>query len=347
MREYAWFTMNREVKVTGMEVKTKVGANLLICSTNVETDYKPDMLKQTRQALLEPVSTIDGTDGSFFYTVDAAADGKKVHGTAGTDAAFKFEAYSEAKAYANATAAKTMYDEKFNSIYTILSSGATPTATGYSTGAPAYGYVDYTFYMKATGETDNQTINMTTCNLVYDFSSPSSGSILGSGTGTTGDQAWRVAVFAMELDPANEAGKGLQTGVIPSGDDDNQKGLLKLDTAGYFTNGKAVAKASDANWLDTVLNKAATNGVIIGTLAHAGDTKYFKVTVRLWLEGEDTTCTSETYAKLTDAYSLDLEFKLSGSSGDTAVTALSSNIATANSIETYTPAVQGNDYDGQ
>ena len=342
--------MNREVKVTGMEVKTKVGANLLICSTNVEKDYKPDMLKQTRQALLEPVSTINGTDGSFYYTVDAAADGKKVHGTEGTDAAFKFEGYSETKSYANADAAKTKYDDKFNSIYTILSSGATPSGTGYGDGAPAYGYVDYTFYMKATGETDNQTINMTTCNLVYDFSSPSSGSILGSGTGTTGDQAWRVAVFAEELDATTEAGKGLQAGVVPSSVAANQKGLLKLATAGYFTNGKAVKEASNSTadaWLGAVVDNAATNGVIIGTLANAGDTKYFKVTVRLWLEGEDTTCTSETYAKLTDAYSLDLEFKLSGNTGSTAVKALSSNITTANDIETYTPAVEGDDYDGQ
>ena len=83
---YAWFTMNKEVQVTGMEVKTKVGSNLLICSTNLEADYKSDTLRQSRQALLEPVSTINGVDDTFFYTVDAAADGKKIHGTTDPDA---------------------------------------------------------------------------------------------------------------------------------------------------------------------------------------------------------------------------------------------------------------------
>ena len=36
---YAWFTMNKTVSVTGMELKTKVGANLLISDNNLENDY--------------------------------------------------------------------------------------------------------------------------------------------------------------------------------------------------------------------------------------------------------------------------------------------------------------------
>ncbi|MBP5193396.1 MAG: hypothetical protein J6126_01555 [Clostridia bacterium] len=47
----------------------------------------------------------------------------------------------------------------------------------------------------------------------------------------------------------------------------------------------------------------------------SGSTVYTKVLVRLWLEGEDTTCTNETYVALTAAYSLDLGFNL-GSAND-------------------------------
>ncbi|MBO4572633.1 MAG: hypothetical protein J5762_02560 [Clostridia bacterium] len=43
----------------------------------------------------------------------------------------------------------------------------------------------------------------------------------------------------------------------------------------------------------------------IGVVA-AGATRYFKVVVRLWLEGEDTTCNNDTFATLTKSWSLDL-----------------------------------------
>ena len=63
----------------------------------------------------------------------------------------------------------------------------------------------------------------------------------------------------------------------------------------------------------------------IGTVAN-GTTKYFKVTLRLWLEGEDTTCNSTTYAQLTDVYSLSAKFDLThnGEGGVAAVTAIGS-----------------------
>ena len=42
----------------------------------------------------------------------------------------------------------------------------------------------------------------------------------------------------------------------------------------------------------------------------AGVTRYYKMLVRVWLEGEDTTCNSQTYAALQNEWSLDLDFKL-------------------------------------
>ena len=35
--------------------------------------------------------------------------------------------------------------------------------------------------------------------------------------------------------------------------------------------------------------------------------------VRVWLEGEDTSCNNETYVRLTNEWSLDLKFELGGS----------------------------------
>ena len=72
---YAWFTMNKTVTVTDMELKTKVGSNLLICDDNVEANYSTVNLSQSRRALLEPVSSATGLTGSFWYTTNAKADG--------------------------------------------------------------------------------------------------------------------------------------------------------------------------------------------------------------------------------------------------------------------------------
>ena len=36
--------------------------------------------------------------------------------------------------------------------------------------------------------------------------------------------------------------------------------------------------------------------------------QYYKVVLRVWIEGEDKTCTTEVYGKQTDKYKLNLEF---------------------------------------
>ena len=79
---YAWFTMNKEVTVTGMEVKTKVGDSLLIASSTAGTSKETDDnfttgINQVVQAKLQPVSTVNAADAGFFYTYDANADGSK------------------------------------------------------------------------------------------------------------------------------------------------------------------------------------------------------------------------------------------------------------------------------
>ena len=73
------------------------------------------------------------------------------------------------------------------------------------------------------------------------------------------------------------------------------------------------------------LNTAAN----IGTVA-AGQTGYFKVVVRLWLEGEDTTCNSQTYLSLTKNWTLDLKMDLANATGGvTAIGSTASAVATA------------------
>jgi len=311
---YAWFTMNRTVTVTGMEVQTKVSGNLLICQDNVEEHYSTAGITQSRAALLEPTSTINGADGSFYYTIDALGNGD-----ARTDA---YTPYNESTAvtgidklgsdgYSSSGAGKASVDASFNTGTGSYQIGTyNPAAdTAYKN---AYGYVDYVFFLKATGDATNQNIKMTKCNMLYNGNNQLSS--------TPSDKAWRVAVFCSETS-VGSIGASNAT-------DTNLKNILTLSGAANHTTGTSSAyKAVDSGTtLDDVTYNtwSDTTNSAIGAVGASGatGTKYFKVTVRLWLEGEDTTCTSSTYAQLTNSWTLDLEFQLDNAA--TAVTSITS-----------------------
>jgi hypothetical protein len=335
---YAWFTMNKQVSVTGMTMKTTVSGNLLISDNNVEADYSTEQLTQTRAALLEPVSSISGADGSFWFTTHALGNGDAVDDASYIAYNENTELTGSAKDLitngdsttagthpATTGAGKAAYALAFNN-----GSGSYQIPT-HSTTADvmenAYGYVDYVFYLKATGDGDDTLIKLTDLNLLK----PSDTAIDNTGktTGIDADRAWRVAVFCSELSGAANQGLGLTSAVQASNATTaNLKAILTLANAANHSGSKAIASnaapvdlapiASYNTWSD------ATN-TNIGTVAN-GTTKYFKVTLRLWLEGEDTTCNSTTYAKLTDVYSLSAKFDLThnGEGGVAAVTEIGS-----------------------
>lgn len=323
---YAWFTMNKEVTVTGMEVRTKVGSNLMIApdsynlattNDNLDANYRTD-IKQIRKCLLEPSSTINGVN--YFYTVNASADGQKLDG-------FNWTGYAEnaTTAIENTVAGKTNYDPAFNLAYTLggengvfsnqaavqMNDTSDPKVDG-----AAYGYIDYVFYIKATSDAANQKIVMTKCNLKHN------GAALGMSDETTPaaivDNAWRVALLSQAATSATDvttapAASDLVTILAPAGSE----------------NWVANSGVKDASTRD-VLTKSgiatSPDKAVVGTIAAAGATGYYRVTVRLWLEGEDKTCNSATYAKLTTNYALDLEFKLENND-ENALTTITTNSA--------------------
>jgi hypothetical protein len=136
---YAWFTLNKEVSVTGMQVNTTVGSNLLIShDTTSDTTANADTTFKTIDAevisgKLEPVSTVNGT--SFFYT-----DSNNVQGNG--------DAMSDTYVVYNPSST-----DAFN--------------TNYGTSG-AVGYLDYAFELKANNTTGNtQYINVTDLELTY------------------------------------------------------------------------------------------------------------------------------------------------------------------------------------
>lgn len=136
---YAWFTMNKTVTVTGMQVNTTVGSNLLIShdttagnTANAEnTFFTSDTTAIS--GMLEPVSTINGVD--YFYTANNNVMGN------GDAIADTYIAYNPAN-----TAA-------FN--------------TNYGT-SEAVGYLDYAFELKANNtDAAARYINVTDLELTY------------------------------------------------------------------------------------------------------------------------------------------------------------------------------------
>ena len=298
--------------MTGMEVKTTVGSNLLISTTNKDEDYTSKTLSQTRKALLEPTSTINGVTGTYYYTVNAKANGDAV--------VEEYTLYNESTSATNATAGKNGYDKAFNKAYKIGGADGTVSSVAMTDEADgaAYGYIDYTFYLKATSASDTSTskkqyIRMTHCDLdVKGGASEKALNTSGTVVKKDGpDKAWRVAVFA------TSDGVPLGTGTVATdvaANVSNQKGLISLVGAANQADGKAVDSPTTAT--GTVLNNAKDDGVVIAEITTPGASSYYKVTVRVWLEGEDTTCTSETYAQLTEKYSLDLAFQLTDGASD-------------------------------
>jgi hypothetical protein len=271
---YAWFTMNREVSVTGMSMRTKVSENLLIAGDDIDdTDILADSafnnsLVQTVEGLIEPVSTVDGK--TFFYTA-----GTNVQG----NGAVLNESWAE-------------YDpddtDDFAEEYALSGADATN----------AKGYIDYVYQLKAiNGSTDSE-IRLTKLNLTY------------GGTEDNDQLATRIAIFAENL--GYKTGSDDSNLVEPAGDMGDtvvKKAIYTIDGATNFSltegDDELPDAVSDVDERDDVeYNEDFT--LPVGN----NQTQYYRIVVRVWLEGEDTTCNNTTFMDLTDKWSVDMNWKL-------------------------------------
>lgn len=271
---FAWFSLNKKASVENMSLKVSTSSNLLISPDNASDATYDKELKKNIEALLAPSSTVNGID--YFYTLDAAADGHKAKGP---NDEYPFLRYMENEALdvLDTYAEKSKYDGVFNLNYSI--STANPeTAAAFKT---AYGYVDYVMYLKATSTEENQKIVMSKCNLLY------KGEVLE-------DKAWRAAIFVQETSAKTQPTSvgDLVSIITPTGAKNHNEGLA-ADTM------SSIGDISKDN-----------EEVVIDDSIASGESKYYKVVVRVWIEGEDTTCTTEVYGNRTDKYTLDLEYKI-------------------------------------
>jgi hypothetical protein len=291
---YAWFTMNKEVTVTGMMMRTKVSENLLISGDTLtsnaiksDSDFNNSLVQQV-DGLIEPVSTVDGK--TFFYTA-----GTNVQG----NGAVLNQIWSEYQPD-NATEMG-----KFAHEYALTGDDATN----------AKGYIDYVYQLKAINGSVDSEIRLKDLTLTY-----------GGVSDANGQKATRVAVFAENLGTKN--GSTVAT-TNPAGNMGNSvllKAIYTPENAANFTSGKAVKTT-------TTLDSVTYNGD--STLNVAPNvTQYYKIIVRVWLEGEDTTCNSTTFMNLTDKWSLDMAWELTAD--ETATTGENSVAKVSNIDLAYT-----------
>lgn len=241
---FAWFSMNKEVTVTGMSVTTKVDSNLFVTASTAGTTKSADSAfgsyaDQIVTGKLQPSSTVDGVN--FFHTSNAKADGRKESGD-----------------YAPVVS---------NTIASVYKA-----------------YVDYVVELKAVNtEASTQTIKINKLNLTY------------NNAAITAEKAYRVAIFVQTQngDAYNAMGSAADK-------------IYSISGATYFTAGEAVD--SDT----TTATVANLNSPLTSMTVAAGATAYYKVTVRLWLEGEDTTCNNTNFKTLDGDWKLQLGFSIDG-----------------------------------
>ena len=306
---YAWFTMNKEVSVTGMQMNTKVSENLLIAPDEIANNTKlPDSafhnaLVDTKSGLLEPVSTVNGVN--YFYTA-----GTNVQGN-GSVINTKWSTYDPEH-----TAA-------FANEYALKGNDATD----------AKGYIDYVYQLKAVNGSTASKIRLTQLDLNY------------GGAKDNDQKASRVAVFVENLGYVTSAGSasGYKN---PSGSIGTLSSIFSAEGAENFSKTEGPSNTTD----DAVSGETARADVnvpntAVALEATANATSYYKIVVRVWIEGEDKTCNNATFMDLTDKWSLDMRWDLeadSNTSTNPAVSNLSLNTTTTKTDLSNGPDVTAN-----
>ena len=145
-------------------------------------------------------------------------------------------------------------------------------------------YTEYIFQLKATNAQDfTQELVLASLDLTY------------GGTTYGTQKAFRAAVFADAYPSVSE--ETLVTVLSPEGAE------YRTTRAGG-TVGQTVGEDEDGNLVMRDVSSFGKHAIFGEVLA--GQTVYYRVIVRLWLEGEDTTCGNATFAPLDEAWALDL-----------------------------------------
>ena len=307
VKQFRVFAINSKVTVTGMSATTQVSDNLFVAPTThgankiaAENTFKTTLVDSV-SGLLEPVSTQDGK--SFWYSATNNVNG---------DGQVKLNQWSN---YGTTGLTTTAPATKNNFSVNYIPEGTTT----------AVGFIDYVYDLKAVAGATT-TLKLTKLDLRY-----------AALPDAAVDSAFRVAVF---IEEASGSGENTGSNYNVTVANDNDDTVASAAVAGiswiFAPNGKATNNFTTytpaANPSDP--DVAVTNAVVTGTgsvatMTYKTDeatmdigvgTHYYKVVVRLWLEGQDKNCNNTTFAKLDDGkWALTTEWSLGSGTGVSAI----------------------------
>ena len=273
--------MNKEVTVTGMQLNTKVSDNLLISDDTL-------------------TSTARKGDDTFYNSLVQLAGGLIEPVSTVNAKAFFYTAGTNVQGNGNAINDEySAYDPDDRADF--ISEYALPDGTD------AVGYVDYVYQLKAINGATASEIRLTQLDLTY------------GGDGDNSQKAYRIGIFAEDL--------GYKTGaddtnlVAPAGAVDALSATIFTPaSAANFDAGKAVSSTTELDNV-TYYNGSNYNSTYFSLDVGTNRTQYYKIVVRVWLEGEDQTCNNTTFMDLTDKWSLDMKWELTADATPTAAAA--------------------------
>ena len=308
---FAWFTMNKSVKATSMQVKAKAEGGLLInemaAYNDANWDDEATALEAPGTALM-PTSTTDGT--KWFH-----ANSKKANDEAGAtsnkaDTNLTSAGYEELSLTAKKTDAQTGAKAENNIYYVDVNSDSDYTDDSTD---KAY-YVMYKYYLKASNDSglnlaktenaQNVAISEVKATLPDTAKSADLDKALRVGIKMGG----RMYIYA----PVYGAGATSDTYyACTSVTNDPQAGQT-------ITNSAVVPFATNAKTYTALTKLPGIKGYAEGANAGKGE----EVDVYVWFEGEDDNCQSDKITETLDNIKIDITFSLEtiGSTAPTAVT---------------------------
>lgn len=313
---YAWFTMNKEVQVKGMQLKAHSEEGLLINEVKAagsETwDNEAQATASPTAYALRPASTYNLNDwwhANSKISHDEAGIDNLASGTVPLGSGAYYRALNDtATDYTvigdeNATSgAKAIGNDQAEThvFYTDASFGS---GSGYDDGEGFY--VKYIYYLKSSGEADLTVKNLSAQVKATKINSDT------SGTSTELDKSLRVGIAV----PANvSATAGSYAGSMifaPVNGADDSYDVTTANTGATHQSVNPVDAATTGNFTDYAQINKGVNGA--GSVTNVTIPKVtsngLPVYVYIWFEGEDQACMSDNLTTVLDSYQIDINFK--------------------------------------
>lgn len=182
-------------------------------------------------------------------------------------------------------------------------------------------YVDYVFQLKAINtETSEQSLYINSIGISYDEAADDTD----KANLEKAAKAFRCAFFLETAGTTAGSEFSADTTTVTNG----MKFIYTPKDAANQTNGKAVKSASTGNKADSSADLGEVTYLSSKTAYEtvATGTHYYKGVARLWLEGEDKSCTNDLFKTATSQWKFDLGFRLGDKDSSTAGEEAKTNI---------------------